>query len=121
MSSLPIKKTLDVRTGDTFYFSFCIKDKDDLGVITVRDITGYTASGQIRKYPSNDSLLISDMTFSSTADELINGTIVMKIDALDTADFESGSYFYDIYVDDGNGIILTYFTGKFIVDPRITD
>jgi hypothetical protein len=117
--TLPIEKTQYVRAGDQFSFSFVISDKSGY-TTTVRDLTGYTAAGQIRRYPEQSSELMATMTFASTAGDLTDGKIVTTIASATTALLIPDTYYYDIYIDDGNDYVKTYYYGKFVVMPRIT-
>jgi hypothetical protein len=114
---LPIDKDLSLKIGDSFHFSFTISDSSGY-TITARDLTGYTGVGQIRLKSDPTSALIADMTFSSDAQDLLDGKIVMTIDAATSATLEAGTYFYDIYIDNGAGIVRTYFSGKFVISVR---
>ena len=117
--NLPLIRDFDVMKGDTFTLSFSIKDRV-LNVETVRDLTGYTASGMVRETQDASSTLLATMTFSSGSSDLTNGIIILKIADTITGAMTTGTYYYDAYVTNTSSEKLTYLRGKFNLVDRLT-
>lgn len=116
---LPIEKNVEVRKGDTFTFSFSIKDRNN-GVDVIRNLTGYTAAGMVKASPESSSATVATMSFTSSAGDLTNGIITLKIAWAVTAAMATGSYYFDIYVVDTASEKQTYYKGKFNLVDRLT-
>jgi hypothetical protein len=81
------------------------------------DLTGYTASSQMRKsyYSSNAAA-----TFSvSTGKDASLGTITMSLDSANTANIYPGRYVYDVYVTNGDARVRVL-EGIINVTPQVT-
>lgn len=113
-----IERDLRCLCGDSFNFTFTIKESFDGEPGDPMDLTGYEAYSEIRD-SLTDGELIATMEFNSTQENLENGIISLFIDASDTENIPTGTYFYDVVIVNGVNV-NTYFRGKFIVLSRVT-
>ena len=103
--------------GATFNQVLIIKDDEN----TLKDLTGYSSSMQVRETAASSSPLVS---LSSSADSGISidtekSTITITISASDTADLEPGVYVYDLEVTK-EGVVTRLLQGDFEVTAEVT-
>lgn len=81
------------------------------------NLIGYTATSQMRKsfYSSNAAA-----TFTVTTGDGVNGSIVMSLEAANTANIAAGRYVYDVYVTSGSGYRSRVLEGIVNVSPQVT-
>lgn len=91
--------------------------------VTVEDVagnpmnlTGYTASGQIRKtYYSTTAI---DFTASVTS--AANGLITIELDKDTTKTMKPGRYVYDLEIESSGGTVTRVVEGQLEVMPSVT-
>lgn len=103
---------LKIHRCETFQRTIRLKKNDQ-----PLDLTGYTAKCQVRDCPDGTEL-ICDMEVSIAATE---GKISLKISSEITKNFQSGTYAWDLKVNDPDGNSTYYLGGKFIVLPSVTE
>lgn len=82
------------------------------------DLTGYTASLQIRAFPLSTTIL-----YDASADIVLGGTtgtITLTIDATDTAGFTWFNGVYDLILTNSGGFVTRLLRGKVTVSPGVT-
>ena len=82
------------------------------------DLTGYTASMQIRPYPGSGVLLYdasADIALGGTA-----GTVTLTIPAVNTANFTWWTGVYDLLLIDPSGYVTRLLNGSVSVCPGVT-
>jgi hypothetical protein len=106
---------LFLEQGATFNTSLTLNDVSG-GLL---NLTGYTASSQMRKsyYSSNAAA-----TFSvSTGTYPSNGVITMSMTSSNTANIIPGRYLYDVYIKDNNSDNrIRVLEGIVTVTPQVT-
>ena len=113
-----IERDLRCPQGDSFHFSFIVREAVNGEPGDPRDLTGFTAHSEVRDSLKNGNLVAS-MDFNSTDEDLENGVVSLYIPAETMADIEVGTYYYDIVLAD-NVDVKTYFAGKFLVLNKMT-
>ena len=108
---MAIKANLFVDQGATFATKLVLNDADGVPV----DLTGYTASGQIRKHYTSSNA--TNFTVSLTAS---TGSVVLSLSANATANLISGRYVYDVEMVDTSGNISRIIEGIVTVSPNVT-
>lgn len=80
------------------------------------DLTGYSASSQMRKsyYSSSASNITATVTGTS------NGEITLSMTAANTASLTPGRYVYDLIIDDGANTVTRVVEGIATVLPSVT-
>ena len=108
---MAIKANLFVDQGATFATKLVLNDADGVPV----DLTGYTASGQIRKHYTSSNA--TSFTVSLTAS---TGSVVLSLSANATANLISGRYVYDVEMVDTSGNVSRIIEGIVTVSPNVT-
>ena len=108
---MAIKANLFVDQGATFATKLVLNDADGVPV----DLTGYTASGQIRKHYTSSNA--TNFTVSLTAS---TGSVVLSLSANATANLISGRYVYDVEMVDTSGNVSRIIEGIVTVSPNVT-
>lgn len=85
------------------------------------NVTGYTAKLQLRSLPSDPT---AALTLTSAAGEIsvggVNGQFDVHATAVQTAAIDEGTYYYDIEITSGSGIVTRLAQGQVIVTPEVT-
>ena len=82
----------------------------------ILNLTGYTASAQIRKtYSSSTATATFTCTHSGSA-----GVVTMSLTDTQTSAIEAGRYVYDLLVTDGSGLKSRVVEGQATVTPGVT-
>lgn len=113
-----IERDLRCPQGDSFHFTFTIRESVNGEPGEPIDATGYDCYSEVKDSLVNGEL-VATMTFISTEEDLEGGTISMFIDSAVTEEIPVGTYYYDIVVVNGANV-NTYFRGKFVVLSRVT-
>jgi hypothetical protein len=113
-----IDRDLRCPKSDSFNFTFIIRESANNEPADPIDMSGWSAAGEVRT-SLTDGDLMATMQFLSTEEDLEIGQISMYIPAADVSEIPLGTYFYDIVLTDGT-TVKTYFSGKFIVTPKVT-
>ena len=80
------------------------------------NLTGYTASSQIRKsYYSTNTTAVFSTAINTTV-----GTITLNLDAHTTANIAPGRYVYDTIIIDSNNNVTRILEGIVDVSPGVT-
>lgn len=95
-------------------FSVTVDVTDSAGEIL--ELSGYTASAQIRKTYSSSSV---SATFSTSIAELA-GQVTLSLTDTQTSALESGRYVYDLNITSGAGLITRVIEGQAIITPGVT-
>ena len=97
-------------------FSKDITVKDSSGTVT--NLTGYTASAQIRKTYESSSATVS-LTVAFNADRT-TGIITISLTGTQTASVTAGRYVYDVLLTSGSGGKTRAAEGVATFNPRVT-
>ena len=81
------------------------------------DLTGYSASCQVRETPDGGRL-VAVVNCAVSPQE---GRVELGLDADATAGMESGSYVWDLRLTAGDGFTGFYVGGGFVVLPSVTE
>ena len=95
-------------------FSITVDVTDSAGA--VQDLTGYSASAQIRKTYSSSSV---SATFATSISEAA-GQVTITLTDTQTNSIDSGRYVYDLIVTSGSGTITRVIEGQAIITPNVT-
>lgn len=106
------KNNLYVDQGSTYSTTIVVNDSNE----DPFDLTGYTASSQIRKHPT------SCKYFAFTANTNgATGEVNLSLSANTTANLQAGRYLYDVEIKNtSNGAITRVAEGIVTVSPNIT-
>ena len=94
-------------------FETTINLTDDAGDVV--DLTGYSASGQIRKHYTS-----TQATNFTVALGGADGTVTLALSANATANLVSGRYVYDVELTDTHNTVTRIFEGIVTVTPQVT-
>lgn len=103
------KANITIDQGATFSSGIDLLDDNDEPV----DVTGYVARGQIRKHYSSSNAV----NFTTT---LSNGSLVISLTAIQTANITSGRYVYDLELVDAANTVMRILEGIVTVTPEVT-
>ena len=95
-------------------FSVTVDVTDTAGDIL--NLSGYSATAQIRKTYSSSSVSAS---FSTTIAEA-SGQVTLSLTDTQTTGLESGRYVYDLNITSGSGVTTRVIEGQAIVTPGVT-
>lgn len=95
-------------------FSVTVDVTDSAGEIL--ELSGYTATAQIRKTYSSSSV---SATFSTSIAELA-GQVTLSLTDTQTSAIEAGRYVYDLNITSGGGTTTRVIEGQAIVTPGVT-
>ena len=103
---------ITINSGTNFQNTFTMKNSDG----TVIDLTGYSGTSKIRKYPT-DSLNVQSFAvgINSTA-----GVITISMESATTAELGEGRNYYDVILTNSDGEIYKVFEGTAIVNPTVS-
>ena len=95
-------------------FSVTVDVTDSAGAIL--DLTGYTASAQIRKTYTSSSV---SATFGTSIAEA-TGQVTLTLSDTVTAGLSAGRYVYDLNIESSGGQTTRVVEGQAIVTPGVT-
>tara|TARA_B100001564_G_C20018070_1_gene393338 strand:+ start:31 stop:363 length:333 start_codon:yes stop_codon:yes gene_type:complete len=82
----------------------------------ILDLTGYSASAQIRKtYGSS-----TKVDFATSTGTPSQGKVNMSLTDAQTSALESGRYVYDLNITSGSGVTTRVVEGQAIITPGVT-
>ena len=84
---------------------------------TIQNLTGYTASSQLRKNYTSTAYTTILATIQSPA---TNGVIVISLTAVQTAALKSGRYVYDLQIAAADGTVTRVIEGVLTFRPEVT-
>jgi hypothetical protein len=96
-------------------FSTTITVTDDAGDAV--DLTGYTASGQIRKHYTSDTAYNFTTSFSSPRS---SGEITLSLSRVTTANIAMGRYVYDVEITSAANTRSRLIEGIATITPEVT-
>lgn len=105
-----------VYRGETLQRVFTYKDSDGVAV----DLTGYSASMQVRKSLADGVALELSTVNSRIALGGAAGTVTLIVSATDTATVDVGQYFYDLELTSGSSVVTRLIEGRFQVKEAYT-
>ncbi len=110
---MAVISNLTVDQGATFTAEVAVSDTNG-GIL---DLTGYTASGQIRKtYTSSTAI-----EFTATIDSPTTGKVNIGLTASQTGAMKPGRYVYDVEItNDGGTTVTRILEGQVEVTPSVT-
>lgn len=85
------------------------------------NVTGYTAELQMRSLPQDPTAVLT-LTSASGAITLggTNGQVAVHATAAQTRAIDEGTYYYDIEITSGGGIVTRLAQGQIVVTPEVT-
>ena len=104
---------LTVNTGTTFSQIFTLESAD---TNSATDLTGYTASAQMRKHPGSSSAT----DFSTTIINAASGRIRVGLTTSQTASLKPGRFMYDVLITDAAGEVTRVLEGSVLVREGVT-
>ncbi len=82
----------------------------------ILDLTGYTATAQIRKTYTSSSLSATFTTSISAA----AGQVTISLTDTQTSALEAGRYVYDLNIESAGGVKTRVIEGQAVVTPGVT-
>ena len=84
---------------------------------TIQNLTGYTATSQLRKNYTSTAYTTILATIQTPA---TNGIIVMSLTAVQTAALKSGRYVYDLQITAADATVTRIIEGVITIRPEVT-
>ena len=107
---------LVIHTGTDFTQTFVFEDEASNSAL---DLTGYTGTGQIKKYDTSSKAADLTLDFGSTA-QRTTGRLTVTMNAATTSNLKSGRYFYDIRLVTSAGKVEKVVEGVMIIKQAVT-
>ena len=104
---------LTVNTGTTFSQIFTLESAD---TNSATDLTGFTATAQMRKHPGSSSAT----DFSAQIINATGGRIRVGLTTSQTASLKPGRFMYDILITDAAGEVTRVLEGAVLVREGVT-
>ena len=104
---------LTVNTGTTFSQIFTLESAD---TNSATDLTGFTASAQMRKHPGASKAT----DFSTTITNATGGKIRVGLTTSQTAALKPGRFMYDVLMTDTAGEVTRVLEGAVLVREGVT-
>ena len=113
---MPVTYTsnLVIYTGTDFDQTFVLEDVQSN---SVKDLTGFTACAQMKRYES--SLKTADFTVAFANDRK-TGRVSISLLASDTTSLKPGKYFYDLLLNSPAGTTTRAVEGTVLVKKAVT-
>lgn len=108
---MAIKANINIDQGADFDTVINVTD-DDGNII---DLTGYTATAQMRKHYTSTNAI----SFSASISPLV-GTVTLAMDANTSAGINFGRYVYDCELRSNTNIVTRLVEGIVTVTPNVT-
>ena len=109
----PAKYNINIPQGTNYSLTFTLKVGGN-----PRDLTGYSARGQIRSSHSSDTILA---TFDCSIPTPSNGQITIALDNATTGGIAKSTNVYDIEIfTAGDANVERVLEGKATIDPQVT-
>ena len=100
--------------GSTYSKSITVYENDGT---TIQNLTGYTASSQLRKNYTSTAYTTILATIQTPA---TNGVIVISLTAVQTAALKSGRYVYDLQITAADATVTRVIEGVITIRPEVT-
>ena len=104
---------LTINTGTTFSQIFTLESAD---TNSATDLTGFTASAQMRKHPGSSTAT----NFSTTIINATGGRIRVGLTTSQTSVLKPGRFVYDVLVTDSSGEVTRVLEGSVLVREGVT-
>ena len=104
---------LTVNTGTTFSQIFTLESAD---TNSATDLTGFTASAQMRKHPGSSSAT----NFTTSIINATAGRIRVGLTTSQTSILKPGRFMYDVLVTDPSGEVTRVLEGSVLVREGVT-
>jgi hypothetical protein len=104
------KSNLIIDQGSDYTTSIELTDEDNHPI----DLTGYTGTGQIRKYYTSTTAIDFEVSLSNT------GLVTIGLDANTSNHMEAGRYVYDIELTTNFGKVSRVLEGIVTITPSVT-
>lgn len=105
---------ITIYTGTDFAQTFVLEDNQSN---SVKDLTGYSACAQMKRYESSQKT--EDFTISFSSDRT-DGRLTMTLNDTETGALKAGKYFYDILLNSPTGLTERVIEGTILVKKSIT-
>ena len=99
--------------GSTFSKQITVYETDGS---TIQNLTGYTASSQLRKIYTSTAYT----TINATNNSPTSGIIIMSLTATQTAALKSGRYVYDLQITAADSTVTRVIEGVITFRPEVT-
>jgi hypothetical protein len=104
----------NIDQGSTYSKSITVYENDGT---TIQNLTGYTATSQLRKNYTSTAYTTILATIQTPA---TNGIIVMSLTAVQTAALKSGRYVYDLQITAADATVTRIIEGVITIRPEVT-
>ena len=104
----------NIDQGSTYSKSITVYENDGT---TIQNLTGYTASSQLRKNYTSTAYTTILATIQTPA---TNGIIVISLTAVQTAALKSGRYVYDLQITAADDTVTRVIEGVITIRPEVT-
>ena len=108
---MAIKTNIVIDQGTTFQTSINVTDSEEVAV----DLTGYSASAQMRKHYTSSNAFSFTTSISPSL-----GIVTLSMTANVTNTIAPGRYMYDCELTDTNGAVTRLVEGIVTVTPGVT-
>lgn len=105
---------LVLHTGTDFTVTFVLEDALSN---SLKDLTSYNACAQLRRYETSNKT--KDFSVNFAADRS-TGKVTVSMGSTDTADLKAGKYFYDLVLQDPQGLKERVVEGTVTVKKSVT-
>ena len=103
-----------LHTGTDFSVTFVLEDS---ATNSLKDLSSYDGCAQIRKYETSNKT--KDFSVNFAADRT-TGRVIVSMGATDTSELKAGKYFYDVVLQDPEGLKERVVEGTVLVKKSIT-
>ena len=103
-----------LHTGTDFSVTFVLEDS---ATNSLKDLSSYDGCAQIRKYETSNKT--KDFSVNFAADRT-TGRIIVSMGSTDTSELKAGKYFYDVVLQDPEGLKERVVEGTVLVKKSIT-
>lgn len=108
----PVRQDLRCYKGQTYSQNFYFSQNDE-----PISLEGLTAKSQIRPSENSKNLTAEFMC----AIDVINGSLNLSLPASVTSQINTGTYAWDLKMENERGDVSYWIAGKFIVTGRVTE
>lgn len=103
-----------LHTGTDFSVTFVLEDS---ATNSLKDLSSYDGCAQIRKYETSNKT--KDFSVNFGADRT-TGRVIVSMGSTDTSELKAGKYFYDVVLQDPEGLKERVVEGTVLVKKSIT-
>ena len=103
-----------LHTGTDFSVTFVLEDS---ATNSLKDLSSYDGCAQIRKYETSNKT--KDFSVDFAADRT-TGRVIVSMGSTDTSELKAGKYFYDVVLQDPEGLKERVVEGTVLVKKSIT-